>query len=78
MFIALITTGSIVKGLMVGIISELSSLITYYMFEVSWRKHIKHKKLKAGVLIMAEKRGRYNWYEVLEVLEDNKFIIKVI
>lgn len=78
MSIALIMTGNIIKGLMVGAVSELASLITYYIFEVSWRKHIKHKKLKAGVLLMTEKRGRYNWYEVIEVLEDNKIVIKVI
>ncbi len=79
MMIALLMTGSIVLGLMVGFVSETASLTTYYIFELSWRKYIKHKKLKAGMgLFMLEERGRYNWYEVVEVLEDNKIVIKVV
>ena len=78
-FIALLMTGSITLGLMIGLVSELASLATYYIFEISWRKYIKHKKLKAGMsLFMLEERGRYNWFEVIEVLEDNKIVIKVI
>ncbi len=60
-------------------ISEVASLFIYYIYEYSWRNLIKRRKLKAGMSIFKlEERGRYNWYEVIEVLEDNKIVIKVI
>ncbi len=74
-FIALLMTGSIV----VGLVAELASLTTYYMFEISWRKYKKYKKLKAGMsFFILEEKGRHNWYEVIEVLEDNKIVIKIV
>ena len=67
-------------GILFGGISELTSLFTYYTFEHFWRKHIEHNNIKKGMNILLLKEGgdRHSWYEVIEVLEENKIVIKVV
>lgn len=56
-------------------ISEASSLALYYLYEHCWQKSARNKRLKEGFKILPDK---FSWYNVLEVLEDNKFIIEAI
>lgn len=81
MMIALLMTGSIILGLILGTVSELVSLTTYYLFEISWRKYIDHRNLKKGTNVLLINNGqedKHAWYNVIEVLGENKFIIEVV
>ena len=61
-------------------ISEVTSLIIYYVYEYYWRKMIDSKNLKKGTnILMIQGNGKISIaYNVLEVLDDNKFVIDVI
>ena len=67
-------------GLRITLVSEMASIISYYMYEYFWRRHIDRKNIKKGMGVLMIKNGKdmHNWYEVIEVLEDNKIVIKVV
>ena len=68
------------KSLEVTIWTEIGAISLYYTFEHYWRKFVEWKRLKKGMnLLSIEGNGKVSIeYNVLEVLEDNKFIIEVV
>lgn len=68
-------------GLRITISCEIASLLLYYLYEYSWRKYIDRRNLKQGANILLIKNGpkdKHAWYNVIEVLDDNKFVIEVV
>ena len=67
-------------SLQITLVSEMASIISYYIYEYLWRRHINRKNIKKGMGVLMIKNGKdmHNWYEVIEVLEDNKIVIKVV
>ena len=63
-----------------SIFTELGAVGLYYIYEYLWRRHVSRKMIKKGmnVLLIKENGDRHSWYEVIEVLEENKFVIKVV
>jgi len=60
-------------------ISEVVSLVAYYIYEYLWRRHMKRTNLKKGMSVLLIKgNDKHDWYEVIEVLEENKLVIKVV
>jgi len=81
----LITTSFLFKNpflsLWITLFCETASLILYYSYEYLWRKYIDHRNIKKGMnvlLINNGKEDKHAWYNVIEVLEDNKFVIEVV
>lgn len=67
-------------NLIIAVVSEVVSIGLYYSFENYWRRLIERIKIKKGMnLFSIEVNGKVKiGYNVLEVLEDNKFIIEVV
>ena len=67
-------------SLNITLVSESASIGLYYLYEYLWRRHIKRVNIKKGmsVLLIKDSNDKHNWYEVVEVLEENKFVIKVV
>ena len=62
-----------------SIFTEIGAVFLYYGFEYLWRRHIKHTNIKKGMsVLLINGSDKHNWYEVIEVLEENKFVIKVV
>ena len=63
-----------------SIFTEMGAVFLYYIYEYLWRRHMNHSNLKKGMNILLLKEGgdRHSWYEVIEVLEENKIVIKVV
>lgn len=63
-----------------SIFTELGAVFLYYIYEYFWRKHMDHNNIKKGmsVLLIKGEGDKHGWYEVIEVLEENKFVIKVV
>ncbi len=61
-------------------ISEVASLVIYYVYEYYWRKLIENNNIKKGmnILLIKGEDDKHAWYEVIEVLEENKFVIRVV
>ena len=73
-------TQQLAISLMVGLVTETVSLITYYIYEYSWRRYVERKNLKEGVSLLqinGDPKVRIA-YEVIEDLGDGKLIIEVI
>jgi len=67
-------------SLKITVVSEFASIGLYYLFEYLWRRHVEKAKLKKGMnILLMEVNGKISLeYNVLEVLEDNKFVIEVV
>ena len=63
-----------------SIFTELGAVFLYYVFEYLWRRHIDHNNIKKGmnILLFRENCDKHSWYEVIEVLEEDKIIIRVV
>lgn len=73
-------TQQLIISITVGIITESVSLITYYIYESLWRKHVERKRLKKGVHLLqinGDEKVRIS-YNVLEDLGDGKLVIEVV
>jgi len=70
-------TGQFVLSIIVGIVTESTSLITYYIYEYCWRMYMKKKKLRQGMKMFVA-NDKHGWYNVLEVQDDNKILIEVV
>ncbi len=73
-------TGQLVLSLMVGMVTETVSLITYYVYEYFWRKYIERRHLKEGTSVLSmvgDSKVRIA-YEVIEDLGEGKLIIEVV
>lgn len=64
-------------SIIVAIIVGINSIGIYYVYEYLWQRHINRINIKKGTSIFL-KNDKHNWYEVIEVLDDNKIVIKVI
>ena len=60
--------------------SEGASIGLYYIYEYLWRRHMNHSNIKKGmnVLLINDGHDKHSWYEVIEVLEENKLVIRVV
>lgn len=66
-------------SLKITIVSESLSIVLYYVYEYYWRKIVEHIKIKKGMNLLSVKgRKVLLEYNVLEVLDENKFIIEVV
>ena len=61
----------------ITLVSEGASVGLYYIYEYFWRRRMNSKKLKEGMK-MYSANDKHGWYNVIKVLEDNKFIIEVV
>ena len=78
--IPILLTGSLVIGLQNGLITEACTLASYYTFEILWRKFVDMKRLKAGMdmYLLGENSDKHGWYNVVKVIDENKFVIEVV
>ena len=74
LLIPILMTGSIMLGIISGLVCETISLITYYLYELSWNKAFHRLKKGSRIMLIDDK---YSWYNVVEELDENKFIIEV-
>ena len=79
-YIGILSPLTIVQSFFWATLGETVSLILYYTYEHSWRRFIKRINLKKGMNIFSmEGNGKVSIeYNVLEVLDDNKFVIEVV
>ena len=62
-----------------SIFTEVGAVFLYYIYEYLWRRHIKRRNIKKGMSVLLIKgNDKHDWYEVIEVLEENKLVIKVV
>jgi len=66
-------------SLKITTVSEIASVGIYYAYEYLWRKYMEYRILKEGsqILLLPDSTVRIA-YNVIEVLDDNKFIIEVV
>jgi len=58
--------------------TEVAAVSLYYSFEYSWRKYIEKRRIKEGTNLFSIGDSKVKIaYNVIEVLDDNKFIIEV-
>ena len=79
-YIGILSPLTIEQSFFWATLGESASLILYYTYEHGWRKYIRRRNLKKGMSIFSmEGNGKVSLeYNVLEVLDDNKFIIEVV
>lgn len=82
LLLPILLTGNIVLGLKTALITESTTLATYYLFELAWRKYVERQRVREGVSLFVLGNGDGNKvriaYNVIEVIDENKFVIEVI
>lgn len=69
--------GDVKIGLQMGISTEITTMVIYYLFELSWRRYVNGHKYRLPVEIFISNDDKHGWYNVIEDLGDNKFVIEV-
>lgn len=76
-FVPFLISGDLLFTLKVGFFTEFSTTLIYYLYERVWRIFVREKILEEGnnLLLTHDKNVQY---ELLEKIDDDKYIIKIV